>query len=324
MPDRAVRAAIRANCRRRLAIEGRRQVTIDDFVRRSRDAPIALVPEKANEQHYEVPAEFFRLCLGPRLKYSCCLWPAGVTTLAGAEEAMLELTCERARVEDGMEILDLGCGWGSLAFWLRQGFPSSTVVAVSNSAPQRAFIEEEARRRGIRGIEVLTADMNVFDTQRRFDRIVSVEMFEHMRNYDALLARVASWLRPGGKLFVHVFSHSRYAYAYEASWLARTFFTGGTMPSHDLLLAFQRDLVCTERWAIPGTHYGRTANAWLARLDANRSAARSILASVRGEESAGLALARWRVFFMACAELWNYRHGREWLVSHYLFEPRST
>jgi cyclopropane-fatty-acyl-phospholipid synthase len=323
VPDPLIRLGIRASCRRRLWHERRRGQSLEDFVRRSRQSPIALLPDRANEQHYEWPPEFFRLCLGPRLKYSCCYWPVGVETLAAAEEAMLALTCERAGIEDGMDVLDLGCGWGSLSFWLRERYPGSRVLAVSNSRLQRAFIVEEARRRGVDGIEVVTADMNEFDADRRFDRIVSVEMLEHMRNYEALLAKLATWLRSDGRLFVHVFAHTRYAYAFDDGWLGRTFFTGGTMPSHDLLPCFQRDLSLVESWKIDGRHYQRTAEAWLARLDASAAAAKDVVAGVHGAFAARAWLSRWRVFFMACAELFGFREGSEWLVSHYLFAPAS-
>ena len=323
VPDGALRAAIRLNCRRRLALERRRGESVEEFARRSRGGPIALVPDRPNEQHYELPPEFFELCLGPRLKYSACYWPAGVESLAAAEDAMLELTCERAGIEDGMEVLDLGCGWGSLSFWLRERYPNTRVLAVSNSALQREFIEARAQSTGVDGLDVVTADMNEFDTERRFDRVLSVEMFEHMRNYEALMAKVATWLRPDGRLFVHVFSHGRHAYTFEDSWMAKTFFTGGTMPSHDLLPHFQRDLGLLDSWRLPGWHYQRTSESWLERLDENTDAARRVLAVAYGETEADAWLARWRVFFMACAELFGYREGGEWLVSHYLFAPRS-
>jgi cyclopropane-fatty-acyl-phospholipid synthase len=328
VPDPLLRAAIRLNCARRLRHERRHGVALDAFARASRSLPIALVPERANEQHYEVPAAFFRLCLGPRLKYSACLWPEGTTTLDTAEEAMLALTCERAGIEDGMDVLDLGCGWGSLTFWLRERYPGTRVVAMSNSASQKMFLESEVARRGVEGIEVVTADVNTFDTDRRFDRVVSIEMLEHVRNHEALLARIASWLRPDGRLFAHVFSHRHHAYAFERSWMARTFFSGGTMPAHDLLPRYQRDLRLVEDWVLDGTHYRRTAEAWLDRLDANADAASSVLADVVGDDDAALWLARWRVFFLACAELFGYHQGREWGVSHYVFEragpPSST
>ncbi len=321
VPDAALRTAIRANCLRRLARErvggADRQSA---FVRELRAAPIALEVEKANEQHYEVPAEFFRLVLGPRLKYSCCLWPAGISRLAEAEEAMLTLTCERARIEDGMEILDLGCGWGSLSFWLAERYPRANVLAVSNSTVQRATIREEAARRGLANVEVVLADANHFEPPRRFDRIVSVEMLEHARNYPELLRRVATWLEPDGRLFVHVFSHRRFAYAYRGGWLARNFFTGGTMPSESLLPSLADGLALEEEWRVDGRHYARTAEAWLGRLDDARDDVHAVLAARYGR-GADRRLAMWRVFFMACAELWGFRGGREWGVSHYRFAP---
>ncbi len=313
VPDPVVRAGIRAVCASRLRRERRRPPGFKDaFVRRLRESPIAEQVEKANEQHYEVPAEFFRLVLGPRLKYSSGLWADGVETLADAEDAMLELTCERAGVEDGMTLLDLGCGWGSLAGWLSQRYPASRIVAVSNSRPQREWIESLR----LRNVRVLTADANELVLDERFDRILSVEMLEHMRNYETLFARIASWLEPDGRFFCHVFSHDRFAYAYDDGWIARRFFTGGTMPSDDLLPRFDSHLLLEDRWRVSGLHYARTAEAWLERLDANRAEVVRVVGPRRA--------ANWRVFFLACAELWGYRHGREWLVSHYRFAPRTA
>jgi len=319
VPDTVLRAAIRANCARRLAgerlrgAEGQRA-----FLRELRAAPIALEVEKPNEQHYEVPVDLFRLVLGPRLKYSCCLWAAGVDSIDEAEDAMLELTCARAQVEDGMEILDLGCGWGSLTFWLAERYPAARVLAVSNSRLQREWIEREARRRGLGGIEVRTADANHFDPGRRFDRVVSVEMMEHARNYPELLGRVGSWLERDGRLFVHVFSHRRFAYPFKAGWMAKHFFTAGTMPSHDLLPSLADGLELEDRWAVDGRHYARTSEAWLERLDERRGEVLSVLGARYGRE-APRRLQMWRIFFMACAELWGFRGGREWGVSHYRF-----
>jgi len=319
VPDTVLRGAIRANCARRLAGERLRgDAGQEAFLRELRAAPIAEQVEKPNEQHYEVPVDLFRLVLGPRLKYSCCLWPAGVRTIAEAEDAMLRLTCARAGVEDGMEILDLGCGWGSLTFWLAERYPSARVLAVSNSRLQREWIEEEARRRGLGGIEVRTADANVFDPGRRFDRVLSVEMMEHARNYPELLRRVSSWLEPDGRLFVHVFSHHRFAYPFRAGWMAKHFFTAGTMPSHDLLPSLADGLELEERWAVDGSHYAKTSEAWLDRLDERQGAVLSVLADRYGGE-ARRRLQMWRIFFMACAELWGFRGGREWGVSHYRF-----
>jgi cyclopropane-fatty-acyl-phospholipid synthase len=319
VPDGLLRRAIRVNCARRLARErlggeARRRA----FVRELRSAPIAEQVERANEQHYEVPVEFFRHVLGPRLKYSCCYFPRGTTTLAEAEDAMLALTCERAGVEDGMEILDLGCGWGSLTFWLAERYPGARILAVSNSRLQRDAIEAEARRRGLARVEVQLADANVFQPDRRFDRVLSVEMLEHVRNYPELLGRVASWLEPEGKLFVHVFSHRRFAYPFRAGWMARNFFTGGTMPSHDLLPALATGLELETRWSVDGRHYARSAEAWLARLDVSRDELLAVLGARYGG-GAERRLQAWRVFFMACAELWGYRGGTEWGVSHYRF-----
>jgi cyclopropane-fatty-acyl-phospholipid synthase len=335
IPDAVIRAAIRFNCRTRLAAERRPTVEAEQealrrFLAESRHAAIAPVPEKANEQHYEVPPAFFDAVLGPRLKYSCCYWPAGVETLAQAEEMMLELTCSRAQLEDGMDVLDLGCGWGSLSLWIAEKYPRCRVTGVSNSAPQREHILRRAAERGLTNVDVITADANVLElSDERFDRVLSIEMLEHVRNHEALLARVSSWLRPDGRLFVHVFTHRQHAYPYTDSWMARQFFSGGIMPSHDLLLHYQRDLVLLDRWAVDGTHYERTANAWLDLLDANKGVALAALAQTEGpdggpigEGEARRRLALWRVFFMACAELWGYRQGREWLVSHYLFAPR--
>jgi cyclopropane-fatty-acyl-phospholipid synthase len=318
VPDSVLRAGIRASCHVRLAGERVRGRT-DAFAASLGDEPIALQVDKPNEQHYEVPARFFELVLGPRPKYSSCLFPTGGETLADAEEAMLGLTCERAEVEDGMDILDLGCGWGSLTFWLAERYPGARIVGVSNSRPQREFILS----RGLPNVEVVTADANVFEPGRKFDRVMSVEMLEHMRNYPALFARIASWLEPGGKLFVHVFSHRRYAYPYDSGWMSRKFFTAGLMPSHDLLPRFQRDLLLEDDWVVDGTHYARSAEAWVRRMDENEAELTDVLAAEDGPGRAPAWLANWRVFFLACAELWGLRGGQEWGVSHYRFAPRG-
>ena len=309
--DPFLRAGIRVACARRLRREARGGVEAQErrmqaWVEELRRSPIAVETAAANEQHYEVQPELFRLVLGPRLKYSSGYWPSGVDTLAQAEQAMLALTCERAGVEDGMELLDLGCGWGSLTGWLAERYPSSRILAVSNSRTQRATVEAL----GHPNVEVVTADANVFEPGRRFDRVLTVEMMEHTRNWETLLGRVGSWLEPGGRVFVHVFSHRHFAYPYEHGWMARNFFTGGSMPSHDLIRAFDRDLGVERDWWLDGTHYERTANAWVRNLDANRAAVRRLVGA-RGAW-------RWRAFLLACAGLWGYRGGEEWLVSHYL------
>lgn len=294
------------------------------LVQRMRSGPVAELPEKANEQHYELPAAFLGLILGPRRKYSGCLWPEGVDTLAAAEEAMLALSCSRARVQDGMRILDLGCGWGSLSLWLAEQYPAASIVGVSNSASQRDWILGEASRRGLGNVSIVTADVNEFVPEGRFDRVMSIEMFEHMRNWRELLARVARWLAPDGRAFVHVFSHRDAPYLFQGTWAAARFFTAGLMPSHDLMLRFQEDLVVQQQWAVDGTHYARTLQAWLERLDGSPQEALEVLErSGRSPREARRLVATWRLFLISTEVIWRYRGGDRWLVSHYLLEPRG-
>ena len=326
VPDAVLRAAIRRLLARRLREEhcGDPQAVsrrTEDFVRRMRASPIAIATSEANAQHYEVPPGFFELVLGKRLKYSCCLYENGATTLDQAEEAMLALTCERAALADGQDVLELGCGWGSLTLWMAERYPRSRITAVSNSRDQRAFILARAAARGLGNVSVVTADMNAFDPRAGFDRVVSVEMFEHMRNWPRLLARVAGWMRPQARLFLHVFTHREAAYPFDArdasDWMAREFFTGGLMPSDGLLARFQDDLSIEEHWRVDGTHYERTANDWLANLDGRREQALAILGDTYGAARARERFWAWRLFFLACAECWGYRRGSEWIVSHY-------
>ena len=331
VPDRIVRAGIRRLVHARLddiaaqdPAAGAAQA--EAFVGAMRSAPVALVPHKANEQHYEVPSAFFGHILGRRRKYSSAWWPAGVTDLNGAEEAALAATAERAGLADGHRILELGCGWGSLTLWMGERYPRARITAVSNSHSQRTHIEAEAQRRSLSNVQVVTTDVAELQPGARYDRVVSVEMFEHLRNWPEMFRRVAGWLEPGGRFFLHVFVHRSTPYAFEAhdesDWMARYFFSGGMMPSDDLALRFQDNLALVARWRWDGTHYARTAEAWLANMDARREAVRPILAQTYGAERAGVWWARWRMFFMSCAELFGHDQGREWFVAHYLFEPR--
>jgi len=341
VPDRVVRLGIR-----RLLKERLHEIRADDvaasaalsaeFIAGLRNAPLALLPEKANEQHYELPAAFFGSVLGSHRKYSCCWWgdAAGtsITTLDAAEAAALTLTCERAGLVDGQDVLELGCGWGSLSLWMAERFPASRITAVSNSHSQHAHIEAQAALRRLSNLRVVTQDINEFDPAEagigdRFDRVVSVEMFEHLRNWPEAFRRVAGWLRPGGRFFMHVFAHRSTPYAFVArdasDWMSEHFFAGGMMPSDDLALHFQDDLRLLQRWRWDGTHYQRTAEAWLQNMDARRASLQPVFDGCYGVRQSALWWVRWRLFFMSCAELFGHDGGQQWFVSHYLFERRA-
>lgn len=332
VPDTVIRAGIR-----RLLEKKRKEIrsgdlefaatSSNDFVAMMNASPVALMPDLANEQHYEVPSDFFAAVMGEHLKYSCCYWRDGAKSLSEAEAAALQLTVQRAGVTDGMQILDLGCGWGSLSLWIAKNFPNASVTSVSNSSSQRKFIVESAKRQEIENIEVVTADMNEFSAERQFDRVVSIEMFEHMRNYAELFRRINTWLRPGGQFFMHVFCHKSTPYEFidkgPGDWMSRYFFSGGIMPSADLPLRFADDLKIEQRWHWSGNHYAKTSNAWLATMDSNEEKVMAALAACYGVEDSRLWWQRWRMFFMACAELFAYDDGNEWFVGHYLFSKKA-
>ncbi len=331
VPDRVVRLGIQRLLKARLAElhDGDAAATAaltEAFIAGMRGAPIAPLPEKANEQHYELPAAFFAAVLGPHRKYSSCWWADDAATLEQAEAAALQATCERAGLGDGQRILELGCGWGSLTLWMAERYPAARITALSNSHSQREHIETEARRRGLANVEVLTRDMNGFDTPGRFDRIVSVEMFEHLRNWPRAFASVARWLAPRGRFFMHVFAHRGAPYPFverdASDWMSRHFFSGGQMPSDDLALRFQDELRLVERWRWDGTHYQRTAEAWLRNMDRRHAELMPLLATIYGADAAVWWM-RWRLFFMSVAELFGHAGGQQWWVSHYLFERRD-
>jgi cyclopropane-fatty-acyl-phospholipid synthase len=328
VPDALTRYGIRRLCAQCLRDEQAGDATLararqERLLVELRRSPIAIETQAANAQHYELPTRFFQLCLGARLKYSSCYYPTGFETLDQAEDAMLALYGERAALADGQRILELGCGWGSLTLWMAERYPRATITAVSNSATQRAHIEAACRERGLANVEVLTRDVNALELpEASFDRIVSVEMFEHLRNYDSLFARLNRWLADDGRLFVHIFCHRTLMYPFETegedNWMGRHFFTGGLMPSADTLLHFRQHLALEERWLLPGTHYQRTANHWLQRQDENRAEVMAVLREAYGTDAARWNQ-RWRMFWMACAELFGYADGNEWQVAHYRF-----
>ncbi len=329
LPDRLLRLGSRIWLERRSrsvlrgGVEAQER-RIQALLARMNSGPIADPPEVANAHYHGLPTRFFELILGPRLKYSGCLWSLGTDSLAEAEEAMLELTCQRAGVRDGMRILDLGCGWGSLSLWIAERYPNARLVAISNSAPQRVHIEARRDALELENLEVITADINSFEPPGRFDLVISIEMFEHMRNWTELLRRISTWLEKEGRVFLHVLSHRTVPYAFEGAGPSSRFTTAGVMPSHELPLLFQRDLQIEHRWAVSGTHYARTLRAWIERFDQNRGELMVVLRrSGRSKSQARRLLAAWRLFLISTEVMWGSGRGNRWLVSHYLFAPRG-
>jgi len=333
VPDAVLRAGIRRNlrvkCRETFANTEDELEHEQKFIEELRTrSDIAIETAAANEQHYEVPTEFYLMCLGNRLKYSCCLYRDGKESLDVAEVAMLQTYCERAELVDGMNILELGCGWGSLSLFLAETFPKSKITGVSNSKTQKEFIDAKAKERGLSNLQIITKDVNEFEPPApgSYDRIMSIEMFEHMKNYDTLFAKCETWLKTGGKMFVHIFCHAFYPFHYDvesdADWMSKYFFTGGTMPTDRMFAYFAKKLHLKRQWRVNGKHYSRTCEDWLKKLDANYKAGKvaPILDEAYGRENRTKWYVYWRLFFLSCSELFNYNKGNEWYVSHYLFE----
>ena len=326
LPDWIIRIGIRRLLRQRLReiAHPSPEFQVAQFAESLRAMPIAINTAESKIQHYEVPTAFYQYCLGPRLKYSSGYYAAGDETLAQAEAAMLTLTCERAQLADGLEILELGCGWGSLTLWVAEKYPRSRITGVSHSSTQREHILAEAGRRGLTNVSILTCDMNDLQLMgRAFDRVISVEMFEHMKNWPLLMASIARWLKPGGYFFAHVFTHARFCYHFEVrdetDWMSKYFFTGGMMPAHALFPCFQADLTLVQDWKVNGRHYAQTAEHWLQNMDKHRAEILPLLAETYGGANTAKWWNYWRLFYLACAELWWFRGGEEWHVSHYLF-----
>lgn len=331
VPDFLVRIGIRRLLRERLHEEDKGSAEankkhLQALVEELKRSPLAIETKAANEQHYEVPTEFYKLCLGKHLKYSGCYYKEGVNDLNTAEYDMLELTCERAELQNGQQVLELGCGWGSLSLFMSARFPQSDFTVVSNSTTQKIFIDSEAKKRNINNLTVITADMNSFAVEKKFDRVVSVEMFEHMRNYRELMKRIFGWLNEDGKLFVHIFTHKEFTYKFEvkdeSDWMSKYFFTGGIMPGNDLLFHFDEHLVKERFWKVNGTHYSKTAEHWLHNTDKNKKRMLEIFSETYGKPAALKWFVYWRIFFMACSELWKFNNGEEWMVCHYLFRKK--
>ncbi|MGQ0829637.1 MAG: SAM-dependent methyltransferase [Bacteroidota bacterium] len=331
IPDLLIRIGIRQLLKQRLREENKGSVEMQQrhlmlLIDELKRSPIAINTKEANEQHYEVPTQFYKYCLGKHLKYSSGYWNKNVTDIETSEKDMLELTCLRAELQDGQDVLELGCGWGSLSLYMAEKFPTSNFTVVSNSHSQKLHIDEEAKQRGINNLNVLTANINDLVIDKTFDRVVSVEMLEHIRNYRELMYKVATVLKPNGKLFVHIFTHKKYAYKFEvkddSDWMSNYFFTGGIMPSDDLLLYFNEDMCIEKHWHVSGMHYHKTSEAWLRNMDKNKVHIIPIFEKTYGKKQAFKWWVYWRIFFMACAELWGYNNGEEWIVSHYLFNKK--
>lgn len=326
IPDSLLRRGVRNQGRQRLQMMKNTDLKQEylTFLKQASSGKIAVHTDDANNQHYEVDSEFFQYCLGKNLKYSSCYWNDDTSSLDEAEDIMLDLYCKRAKIEDGMTILDVGCGWGSLSLYLAQKYPKSKITGVSNSNSQRKFIEKLGYERNLHNLNIVTKDINSFDTNKKFDRIISIEMFEHTKNSKILMDSINKWLSPDGLFFMHVFAHKYNPYYFDTeqknAWMAKYFFTGGMMPNHDLFRDLESDLNYQKSWMLSGTHYEKTSNAWLDKMDSNKT---KILELFRRNNSNSVAKKKfyfWRLFFIACAEIFGYNGGSEWIISHHLFK----
>ena len=337
IPDFLIRFGVKILLRNKIKnqkipnIEKRQSKKVE-FVNNLKNQPIAIKTSEANEQHYELPPSFFEEILGDRLKYSCGYWdeflpPSDCANkLNQSEEAMLELTCSRADIKNGQKILDLGCGWGSLSIYMAENYPESKITALSNSSTQIEYINSIAKEKELDNLKAVIADINTYKSNNTFDRIISIEMFEHMRNYEALMSKLSKLLRNKGKLFIHIFSHHTYPFAYvnksSSDWMARYFFAGGTMPSQDLLHYFLEDFHLENQWAVSGKHYKQTLEAWLYKMDNKKETIWPIFLEVYGKKEAKKWWNYWRTFFLSCAEFFGMNEGNEWFISHYLFQKK--
>ncbi len=324
LPDSLLAYGIRQQCKLRLKDCLAYKDKLQKFISTLHQSPAAIEQDAANVQHYEVPANFYHYALGKHLKYSSAYWPEGCQTLDEAEAAMLSLSCERAELEDGQEILEIGCGWGSLTLWMAEHYPNSQITAISNSNSQRQFIEHQCLQRGFTNVNIITGDVTQFETDQHFDRIVSIECFEHLRNYAYIFEKMSNWLSDDGQCFLHVFCHSEYAYPFEDegedNWMAKNFFTGGIMPSYDLFKLFDNHLQVTNQWMVNGTHYEKTSHAWLENMDKNKNMIDDMFKHIDSKKERKIQFNKWRMFFMACREMFGYNEGKDWFVGHYRFK----
>ena len=325
IPDSLIRWGIRNQLKQHSLFLANNPKSDQSWIEELSKGPIAECTDTSKEQHYEVPTEYFKSVLGSHLKYSSCFWDEVTTSLEMAEGNMLRLSCEHAELENGQNILELGCGWGSLSLWMAEHYPESTITAMSHSKTQKAYIDSESKRRGLDNLKVITSDINDFDTSKRFDRIVSVEMFEHLRNHSLLFNRLNSWLKDDGRIFIHVFAHHKESYLFEVEherdWMAEHFFTGGMMPSINYLPSAAKPFKELNRWEINGAHYSKTLEAWLLKQDQEERTILKHFLNTYGKDSK-LWVQRWRIFYLACSELFAYNGGKEWPVMHYLFAKR--